>query len=66
MATAEIDLEVERSCAKCYGTGKDPSAIPASETPCSACEGFGYFPTELGEAVVKMLKRRWKLEEIQR
>jgi len=63
MATAEIDLEMERQCAKCYGTGKDPCAL---NQPCAPCNGVGYFPTDVGASIIKMLKRYWKLEDIQR
>jgi len=63
MATAEIDLEIERPCGKCYGTGKDPSQVL---TPCSACKGIGSFPTALGDSIITMLKKYWRLEDIQR
>lgn len=53
MTVAEIIIEFERECGKCYGT-----AAWMSDKKCEACNNTGRVSTELGEKLLEFLEHQ--------
>jgi DnaJ-class molecular chaperone len=52
--------ELEKKCEHCQGHGRVPGDYYNSA--CSKCWGAGYVPTEVGEAILALMRHHLQIE----
>jgi len=59
--SADDDSEFEVTCAKCKGTRSEYKSEDDCYVDCSACNGSGFQPTQLGARILALVRHNARL-----